>query len=50
MDKKIKEQKLRDFANSVFDYPEYKEELQFLLTNLNLTKELNFCGYGQIAC
>lgn len=39
MDKKIKEQKLRDFANSVFDYLQYKEEFQFLLTKLNLTKE-----------
>lgn len=39
MDKKIKEQKLRDFANSVFDYHQYKEELEFLLTSLNLTKE-----------
>lgn len=39
MDSKIKEQKLREYAESVIDSPEYKEELKHLFSKLNVTKE-----------
>src|SRR3989344_525206 len=38
MESKIKEKKLRDFALSVMNYPEYKEEIDYLISKLNLTK------------
>jgi len=39
MDINEKEKKLREFALSVFQYPQYKEEINYLLSQLNLTKE-----------
>ncbi len=39
MDSKIKEEGLKNFALSVMEYLEYKEEIEYLLSKLNLTKE-----------
>ena len=45
MDLKEKEKKLREIANSVFEYPESQEELNYLLRNLNLTKKEVISAY-----
>jgi len=39
MDSKIKEQKLRDFAKSVLNYPKHSQEIQHILSKLNLSEE-----------
>ena len=39
MDANLKEQKLREFAKSVLEYPEYTEEIEYLLSKLKLSKE-----------
>lgn len=39
MNKKEKEQKLRDFAISIMNHPEHKKEIDYILKNLNLAKE-----------
>ena len=39
MDLKEKEQKLREYAKSVFKYPKYKDEINYILTKLKLTEE-----------
>ena len=39
MDIKIKEEKLREFALSVFENPAHKEEIEYLLKSLSFSKE-----------
>ncbi len=39
MDTRTKEQKLTNFAKSVLDHPEYKQEIQHILSKLNLSEE-----------
>lgn len=39
MDIKVKEEKLKEYANSVMEYPEYKKEIDYLLEKLGLSKE-----------
>jgi tRNA(Arg) A34 adenosine deaminase TadA len=34
-----KEEKLRGFASSIFDYPEHKKEIKILMSKLNISKE-----------